>query len=297
MNIKFSHIVEQNKSNIAFVVGNGINRFDSDKTGNSWDELLIKLWNKYSPESKLKMPKGIASTEFFDLLQLYLSNDPSSVSLSQEFCNLMGSWQPSAHHKKFVAWAANNNSPVLTTNFENTLGEAGNCQLHRVATSKFTDYYPWGTCYSKGEVLNATDHFAIWHINGMQKYRRSIRLGLTHYMGSVERARVWFYKGKNQSLFFSNDSGKWSGADTWLQIIFNKPIAIFGLDLRQTEVFLRWLLIERAKYFNKFPERRQAAWYIHTDDQSSSGKLMFFKALGITPVHANSYAEIYVEPW
>lgn len=296
-NMNFANIVKQNKSDIAFVVGNGINRFDSANTGNSWDELLIELWNKYAPDNHTTMPAEIAATEFFDLLQLRLTNNPSSIGLAKEFCELMGSWQPSIHHKNFIAWAIENQSPVLTTNFENTLGEAGECELRRIATSKFTDYYPWGCCYSDQPIANAIDHFAIWHINGMQRYQRSIRLGLTHYMGSVERARKWFYRGKNQSLFFGKNNRKWDGAETWLQVIFNKPIAIFGLELGQTEVFLRWLLIERAKYFNKFPERRKKAWYIHTEKSSSSGKLMFFESLGITPVKATSYEQIYVKPW
>ena len=131
----------------------------------------------------------------------------------------------------------------------------------------------------------------------MQKYHRSIRLGLTHYMGSVARARKWLHRGNERSLFSGKNQKQWIGADTWLHIMFNKPIAIFGLSLGQTEVFLRWLLIERAKYFSKFPDRRKEAWYIYTDNKPASGKLMFFKYLGITPVQANSYKELYIEPW
>jgi hypothetical protein len=294
--MKFSEIVKNNQANIAFIVGNGINRFDSAITGNSWDELLIKLWNKYSATSQSTMPLGIASTEFFDLLQLSQTKTRTSVKMAKEFCQLMGDWSPSAHHQSFVEWAKKNNSPILTTNFENTLGEAGQCSLFKSSQVHFTDFYPWASYYAPKVLTNATDDFAIWHINGMQQYYRSIRLGLTHYMGSVGRARKWFYQEKNDSLFFAKNNKHWHGANTWLDILFKKPLAIFGLSLGQTEVFLRWLLIERAKYFLKFPKLKQPAWYVYSGKEEA-GKLMFFKSLGITPIKTKDYAEIYLEPW
>lgn len=295
--MKFRNLVRRNKNNIAFIVGNGINRFDCSSTGNSWEDLLIDLWNTYNSSSKSAVPQGISETEFFDLLQLKISASKHSINLSRKFCDLMSDWKPAAHHRQFVDWAANNKSPVLTTNFENTLGEAGDCRFLRVANSPFTDFYPWGACYAKNEVKNPAQEFAIWHINGMQKYQRSVRLGLTHYMGAVERARKWFYQGKDDSLFFGRKNNKWKGADTWLQIIFNKPLAIFGLGLGQTEVFLRWLLIERAKFFTRYPDRFQKAWYVHVKDDSPPGKLLFLKSLGIEPVALEQYEEIYSDPW
>lgn len=295
--MKFNGIVKRNKSNIAFIVGNGINRFDSTSSGSSWDELLIKLWNKYSSSRKWKIPTGIALTEFYDLLELRQNKKSESNSLQSEFCDLMKGWAPSEYHKAFVQWASANRSPVLTTNFESTLGKAGECGLHRFSNRKFTDFYPWESYYSNSEINDPENDFAIWHINGMQRYHRSIRLGLTHYMGSVERARKWLHKGNERRLFSGKNRKQWYGADTWLHVIFNKPFAIFGLTLGQTEVFLRWLLIERARYFSRFPERRRAAWYVYAGDNPSSGKEMFFKNLGITPVRASSYEELYIDPW
>lgn len=46
---------------------------------------------------------------------------------------------------------------------------------------------------------------------------------------------------------------EWDGAASWLHIVFNSPLLIFGLGLEENEVFFRWLLIERARYFKKFP--------------------------------------------
>jgi len=136
--------------------------------------------------------------------------------------------------------------------------------------------------------------FGIWHINGMEFYHRSIRLGLSHYMGSVHRARTWLHRGNERRLFSGKHADDWPGAKTWLQIIFSKPLIIFGLTLAENEVFLRWLLIERAKYFQKFPQRRKSAWYLYTGEEHP-GKSFFLQGVGITPVRASDYEELYGE--
>lgn len=131
----------------------------------------------------------------------------------------------------------------------------------------------------------------------MRRYRRSIRLGLRHYMGPVQRARTWLHRGE-ANLFNAKNRPDWNGARTWVHLIFNKPLLIFGLGLTETEVFLRWLLIERARYFRKFPERAHPAWYVYThedDDTSEAGKLFFLEGVGINCVKAD-YAEIYESP-
>ena len=157
----------------------------------------------------------------------------------------------------------------------------------------FTDYYPWETYYGHGPLTDPSVGFGIWHINGMERYRRSIRLGLTHYMGSVERARSWIHKGKERRLFFGNSAREWRGAGTWLHIVFNKSLLIFGLGLEKNEIFLRWILIERARYFRKFPERKKQAWYVHIDETDGSGKLFFLEGVGVKPIRAKSYDELY----
>ena len=67
----FHNIVEENKSDIAFIVGNGINIFSFGSTKNSWESLLLKLWNKYISKDKTKVPDGITYTEFYDVLELH----------------------------------------------------------------------------------------------------------------------------------------------------------------------------------------------------------------------------------
>ena len=293
--MKFQNIVKRNKSNIAFVVGNGINRYSSSERTNSWDQLLIQLLkDSPSPLKKGQIPKGISFTEFYDVLDVWRSKTSDSTSLQKDFCKLMSSWTPKEHHKLFTGWAMENNSPILTTNFENTLGESYGLKLRRNSNRNFTDFYPWESYFSKNKISDPAHEFGIWHINGMQRYYRSIRLGLTHYMGSVERARKLSHKG---GLFSGNNEKSWMGSDTWLHVIFHKPIAIFGLELGQTEVFLRWLLIERAKYFSSFPKRKKRAWYFYTGNSQSPGKLLFLKSMGIEVIQVENYDELYSVPW
>lgn len=93
-------------------------------------------------------------------------------------------------------------------------------------------------------------------------------------MGSVERARVRLHKGVGaypQVVKYTRGMA---------QILFHRPLAIIGLGLAENEVFLRWLLIEGAKYYKDFPARYQPTWFVHTANKRNIGKLYFLKAVG-----------------
>ena len=200
-------ILAQNKGNIALVIGNGINRYNTDSTSNSWDDLLQEISKKHSLH-KGKIPNGIALTEFFDLLELKLDKNYQQNNLKKDFCDLMSEWKPQIHHKKITEWAKHNNSPILTTNFDNTLGSAANCDLRRVG-EHHTDFYPWNYYYGLTNLDSPHSEFGIWHINGMQHYKRSIRLGLRDYMLSVRRVQSWISSGNPENLSDSNSWPRW----------------------------------------------------------------------------------------
>lgn len=286
-------ILKKHKSEIALVIGNGINRYGSANKTNSWHDLLAKLAEKHLPSKFKGVPNGIALTEFYDVLELKTTREESNASLQREFCDLMASWKPYPHHEYIVQWAKRSDRPILTTNFEQVLSDAAQCTLQRTKKGEFTDFYPWESYYSTRIIENPADEFAIWHINGMQRYPRSIRLGLSHYMGSVERARGWLHKGNERKLYSGKNVQDWKGSKSWLHIIFNSALLIFGLSLEENEVFLRWLLIERARYFKKFPERKKEAWYVYAGTSNNYGKQFFLEGVGITPLHLDSYDEIY----
>jgi hypothetical protein len=131
----------------------------------------------------------------------------------------------------------------------------------------------------------------------MQKYHRSIRLGLSHYMGSVERARALIHKANENRLITGKNINDWKGVKSWLHIFFNKSIFVFGLGLAENEVFMRWLLIERAKYYRKFPDRRRTGWYITKSGDTNPGKKLFLEKVGFEYIEIQNYSDIYETIW
>lgn len=61
-------LIEKNRDNIAFLIGNGIHYQykDNDKT---WKYLLNELWYEYVG-NEIDIPEGISLTEFYDVIEL-----------------------------------------------------------------------------------------------------------------------------------------------------------------------------------------------------------------------------------
>lgn len=124
----------------------------------------------------------------------------------------------------------------------------------------------------------------------MVGYRRSIRLSLSEYMGLSARVRFFLHKEESIDDFNFKNQNNWKEDNTWLHIIFNSSLCIFGLALDENETFLRWLLIERAKYFRRFPERRKKV--VCKSDEISEGKRFYLDYLGFEMVTLENYEEI-----
>lgn len=289
-------LLDANKHDLALVVGNGINRYEVASGTNSWEVLLTELARRHLNPAHTGIPTGVSPTEFYDVLELAVGKTSGSLSLQAQFCKLMATWTPLSQHWRITQWAKNRSIPVLTTNFEGTLGTASSSKLRRCGKDKFTAFYPWSSYYAPSDVSDPLKYFAVWHVNGMNVYRQSVRLGLSHYMGSVERARVWLHKSGTR-LLGTSDIRSWPGANTWLQVFLHKPLLFFGLGLGENEVFLRWLLIERAKYFRKFPMRAKKGWYVYVQGAHDidPGKELFLRGVGIEPYAVPGYSHLYGE--
>lgn len=289
-------LLEDNKTDLALVIGNGINRYGADLGMNSWEALLTELARRHINPEHTSVPKGVSPTEFYDVLELAAEKTAGGKSLQAQFCEQMSTWTSLPQHEHVARWAQRESTPVLTTNFEATLSSPVSAQRGRCGKDSFTAFYPWNTCFSVNPVVDPLATFAIWHMNGLQAYRQSIRLGLSHYMGSVERARAWLHKSGNR-LFGSENINLWPGSNTWLQVFFHKPLLFFGLGLAENEVFLRWLLIERARYFKKFPGRAKRGWYVYSQQEGEldPGKSLFLKGVGIEPYPVSTYDDIYAQ--
>jgi hypothetical protein len=290
-----TQILRAHHQQLALVIGNGINRYNSDANLNSWDAMLLELWERHTREDATIIPLGISLTEFYDALDL--RSQLKEKNLQKEFCDFLTGWSYKPHHQLIIRWAKQHQTPVLTTNFDETLAESLALTLHHADPKGFTDFYPWASCFAEHKIHQPADKFGIWHINGIKRYSRSIRLGLSHYMGSVERARALIHKGGDKRLFAEKNSGNWLGSNTWLECIFKNDLLFLGLGLDMSEVFLRWLLIERAKYFKTYPERAKKAWYVYAGQDLSPGQTIFLKSVGCEIVKENSFDGLYGKAW
>ena len=78
-------IIQKNRDNIAFVIGNGIH-YQYQDCDISWRELLESLWSEYIGK-QINIPKGISYTEFYDIIELnsyYNSNTNLHNSLKNK---------------------------------------------------------------------------------------------------------------------------------------------------------------------------------------------------------------------
>ncbi len=293
-------IVAGSSNKITLVIGNGINLFRQPDGNDSWKNLLCQICDDYNFAEGKHYLDAISLVEFSDLLQLHISQAGNNASVQKTFCEKLENWEFGDHHKEISEWAARKSVPVLTTNFDTTLSDSCNAELMHyktVDTPKFTDFYPWSKYYGTRPIDKPHNSFGIWHINGMQIHIRSIRLALSHYMGSVHRARSWMHRGGNERLFGSvNSLDRWKGKVTWLDTFFKNDLLIFGLGLGAQEVFLRWLLIERKRYYLKFKELERKAWYICTTDEEIPERKFFLSKVDVATVALDSHDCIYRSP-
>ncbi|MDE5578611.1 MAG: hypothetical protein K2I85_01465 [Alistipes sp.] len=273
---------------MAFICGNGINRYAYGETRKcSWSDMLLDIWKEISNNTLSNISEGISYTEFYDVMESDVGNIDT---LRLKVVNYLEKWKPCHYHKwlqnKFIEW----NIPLLTTNFDKNIEDG--LSRYQFKNYKFTNFYPWNVYFSKKELDSPLDGFGIWHINGMVRYHHSIRLGLSEYMGLSARVRSYLHKNDKLDDFY-NKAVNWNGYQTWLHIIFNRSLCIFGLGLDENETFLRWLLIERAKYFKKFPERAKKGWYICRSNDLTNGKRFLLEHIGFEVVALDSYKDVY----
>jgi len=268
---------------VAMLIGNGPN-LASDIMP-SWKQLLKSVSN---PPINFSID-GLSNTEIYDLVELHSKTNHDVKQQVVSKLKIVPS-NDLAIHKRLIDLAIKNQSPVLTTNFDAAFETSVNAKLFRVKKSGFTRFYPWESYYGFEAHQLPTDGFGIWKIHGDVRYKDSIRLGLTDYMGSVERARRLIHKGEDR-LFKGKRQEYWQGYQSWLHIWFNLPIVIFGLGFGIDEVFLRWLLIERKRYLNILDEPMNV--YFISKDNTDASVLNLMENLDVNMVPIEAYSELY----
>ena len=267
----------------AFLIGNGPNL--SAHIFPSWKELLIAA----ADGGKKFDIEGLTNTEVYDLVELHAAD---SKLVKQRVCNELEfkTSMDTAIHQRLMEYAVLTKSPVLTTNFDAAFETAIGADLLHIESKDFTRFYPWKSYYGFDKHQLPTAGFGIWKIHGDVHYKDSIRLGLTDYMGSVERARKLIHKGDDR-LFQGKQQDFWGGFQTWLHIWFNLPIIIFGFGYDTDEIFLRWLLIERKRYLNLTASPMEV-WYLTTSPLKPSVK-NFMENLDVKFIKVDKYSDLY----
>ena len=281
---------------LAIVIGNGINRYTSPNQADyGWDKLIESLWNNLSVNT-IPIGKDLSLTEAYDIINLSSEGDSE---LNERVKSFVDSIKPTNFQGRLCEKMRAYGIPILTTNFdlllEHSIQGLNRYKMKHPDSLKlsFTDFYPWNFYYSDHELLGPLDGFGIWHINGIVKYPRSMRLGLTHYMNQVSRVRSFIHSTDLNESFAGKNQNLWKGFNTWLHIIFNCPLLIFGLALDVNETFLRWLLFERERFFSSNPRRRKAGWYLCHKDEVNDGKQFFLQNLGFEIIAFDDYTGLY----
>lgn len=291
MDERIERIISNHRGNLAVIVGNGINLYNNPDPANyTWKSLILSLWSELS-NNDIPVGEDFSFTEAYDIINLYSEGNDE---LQERVVSFVDTIPSTGYHFQLCKSMRELGIPVLTTNFDNLLENSLGPLLkwRRIKGLSFSRYYPWDVYYSDSVLTNPLDGFGIWHINGMKMYPASMRLGLTQYVNQISRVRKFlhnneadFFEGKNQDY--------WKGYTTWLHILFNSNLVIFGLNMDVNETFLRWLLIEREYYYSLFPYRRKEGWFLCVHDEMSVGKRFFLENLGFSIVEFDNYTSLY----
>ena len=279
---------------VALLLGNGINRYESEN--NSWEKILLDICKNHGKEFD-SIPKMFPYTEIFDVI--ISSENVKDDNLKKEFVKLLEKMEESKTHKKIIEDCREKGSDILTSNFDSTLEKAHNyVPFSRDKLDKgFTQRYPWQRYYSKNAKNNNEKKYPkVWHIQGDAHYHQSLRLTVKDYTYSCNHFNK--YDPFNKKTIYHK-------TDTWVNAFFEKKLLIVGLALEEQEFFLRSLFYKKKKYIKD----EKAGWYICCrEDTNLFGKkeateikgndnykkLEFFaKAVGLELVTVDTWKEIY----
>jgi hypothetical protein len=297
------------------------NKKRSSKKTMSWSDFLQKYTNQKEIGIDIASVNDLSFPEIVCLIDLHQSKNASGKKgtgdkmdidskvrkrLSVDLINIK---KQDPVHRQFLDYATTRDIPVLTTNMDRLLSlDLPERKLAMTGAPYFkaSKGYKWNYCYTERSLpsdnhskLEFAQHFAVWHIHGLCDYPDDIKIGLDDYINCTSQAKKLLSSyGRNRRSLFDAKTDDWVGSNTWLDLFFRRELIIFGLSLDSQEVFLRWLLIQRARYLKmRFPDPtvRPGAWFVHVDanmhDKTPKG--IFFKACGIGLIREKRYCGIY----
>jgi hypothetical protein len=324
------HILSREKADLALLLGNGINLGSGGSGGISWDQLMENLitWaaaNSPKPAetaTRLKrlLERGASGEtaaslpEIFDIIEATATLKPgktgptsNELDLQSRIAQTLKGMKPGDPHKAVTRWAAQSEVPILTTNYDHCFQDALDsavCKKRRFGIGKpHSDFYPWDRYYAPNKIADPANAFAVWHIHGDQDLKRSIRAGLDQYMGMVERLRKLKRSVAKEILSGPDEDQPRDPAfhaAPWLRIFMGNKLWIQGLGLRAAEVSIRWLLVQRFRYWRRYRPRLHGenGWYVH-GPTDRSGRLdkerrIFFESVGLKVIEIPKPDDAYL---
>ncbi|MBP5455442.1 MAG: hypothetical protein J6Y37_02990 [Paludibacteraceae bacterium] len=278
---------KEETKNLAFIIGNGINlNFLSNSI--SWGTLVKDLYKEHLGANLSEEDfKGVSLTELYDILEIS-QRDSYKKDIAKKFSSIKSA---DNDFSDFVKNLHKLDVPIITTNFDTIISQLIKCEKRILKGSfPFSRHYPWNVYYSDKELDSPINGFGIWHINGIHEYSDSISLGLCDYMRNVEKTRKMLHEGDAKEYFLGKHQFNWNGSNTWLHILFNKNLFIFGLNLGENEVFLRWLLLQRTKY-SQLRGLELKGWFV--DKDVDDGKKRFLEMLNFDVIKIKDFGELY----
>lgn len=325
---KAQQSLRKHRSDLALVIGNGINLTSGAAGGISWDQLmedLISLAARSSPNptstaTRLKslLVRGddgqtpASLPEIFDIIEAIRTVKPNSTSrsssdlhLQAQIAQMLKKMKPGSPHRAVVKWAWDSGVPILTTNYDHCLqdGLDMKCERRLFGSGRpRSDFYPWDRYYAPGTVVDPACEFAVWHVHGDRDLKRSIRAGLDQYMGMAQRLRTLKRPIAKEILGGPDENHEGDPAylaAPWLRIFMGRKLWIQGLGLRAAEVSLRWLLIQRFRYWRRYrpKHRKSSGWYIHGPTAKvgrlDEGRRAFFQNVGLDVIEIAAASDFY----
>lgn len=208
-------------------------------------------------------------------------------------CAYMKNWEFQPIHHNVALFAKKYRLPILTTNYDTLLEDSVKAKEHNYVHQSSSELFPISLCYTNDQHPDY-NNWGVWHINGVIHYPKSILIGLSHYMRSIESIRKLLLPSNKLEVEIIRGQFTNSLKNTWINLVLSRHLIIFGLSLDKDETLLRWLLIERAKLFAMFPFMTKKGIYVMPETEKlENGKSLFFKYVGIEIVRVKDYESMY----
>lgn len=290
-------LAAKDKGRLAFVLGNGINRYADEKSV-VWEDLMKSLWQEAGIcESFPEIEQGLSLIEKYDIMCVKMPGEWKNILKSNQEL-VRKSFNQGKFLDKFQSQLMKLNVPVLTTNYDNYLEKdlKKGCFKNAFYKRGYSATYPLNEYYATEQFKSEDDiykNFAVWHIHGTVNHLESLRLGTADYMGLLTYVKN--YLNDNANLYnVTKEHQEWGIKDkarneneyyqpTWLNIFYNCSLCINGLGLEPTETFLRWLLISRKKYLDRIGSDAKG-WYVCSSKDLNEGKKYFLQNVGLNIV-------------